>query len=150
MSYNVGTKATTDAAHNYTPLFDNRPEWLALDHPSCCKFNGVSVNGLGRGRDTVIECKTPCWPTAELAMPRVCEHYTDGPCPDSTGSTDADITNVACVVSDETFGCGCDTSTHGELRLVGVIVLSFSDIASVDKLGSLKSDSCTGYPRDIM
>lgn len=62
--------------------------------------------------------------TTELAKHRVEEHYTDGPCPDSTGTYDTIITNDTCLVSDGSHldGLGKKTSTHGELRIGGLAV----------------------------
>lgn len=113
-SYKNGSHAATDAAHNYAHnVLEYVPNKIAFGHHPCHDVNGNSINGLGRGNDAVLECVTVCKHTADLAKHRVIEHNADGPCPDSTGSTDQIITNQACVVSDET---DLLTSATGEGR----------------------------------
>lgn len=78
----------------------------------------MHVDGLVRGNEIVSNCLTTCKHTTELAPYRTNEHYTDGPCPDSTGTYDTEITNETCKV---VMLADLITPTHGEGRVVLVL-----------------------------
>lgn len=117
LTYEVGSGATTDAAHNYIPnAYDSRPHKIVGNHPHCTSDVVKHLDVLVRGNETVLEKFTARKHTTDLSRHRVSEHYTDGPRPDSTGASDTEIPNEVRKVSPKT---NFDTTTHGEGRIGG-------------------------------
>lgn len=135
-------------------MVDSNPECIAFGHPHCYKEDGIPVNGLGRGNEIVSDCVTTCKHTTELAPHRTNEHYTDGPCPDSTGTYDTEITNETCKVADKADFL---THTHGEGRVVEVfehlVDLPVTKVNAYETLGTVvpldePCDGPRGFPND--
>lgn len=93
---------------------------MALGHPHCHNVDGLPVNGIGAGNDMVLERYTTWKHTTDSAKHRVKEHYSDGPCPDPTGTYDLAMTNVTWEVPDKT---DLLTTTTGEGRETSMLSL---------------------------